>query len=302
MRNSLTLTAVFPILTIHPDTLIRDEQLGSKNKFWFEMDGQLWLFKWAREHTGEDWAEKIAAEVARRIGLSAARVELAEYQGRRGSISLSFVEKGESLVHGNEILAGQILGYDRLKKAKQSDHTLDNIANAVEKMMPTWHHLVLRDLAWYPTLDALIGNTDRHHENWGLLTQDVDTDQGTTMQVRLAPSFDHASSLGRELRDEKAAAILATGGTEAYIRRGHGGIYWQPTDPRGANPLGLIELAVSKYPDYFRAPLQAVAATPVSDLQVIVDQVPGTVMSAPSRQFAKAILAFTHSVLSGCIP
>ncbi|MEG3898961.1 MULTISPECIES: hypothetical protein [unclassified Microcoleus] len=45
-------------------------------------------------------------------------------------------------------------------------------------------------------LDAWIGNTDRHHENWGF----VEVRASKTPQViaHLAPTYDYASSLGRE--------------------------------------------------------------------------------------------------------
>ncbi len=69
------------------------------------------------------------------VPVEAARVELAQYQGHRGSASLSFIAENESLVHGNEILAGQIFGYDRQKKLKQSDHTFDNIVAAVRTLV-----------------------------------------------------------------------------------------------------------------------------------------------------------------------
>jgi len=97
----------FPIIDITADPVVSDEQLGSKSKFWISRDNEKWLFKEARASTGEDWAEKIASEVARLIGLNAARVELAVYAERRGCLSLSFVLEDENLVHGNEILAGQ---------------------------------------------------------------------------------------------------------------------------------------------------------------------------------------------------
>src|SRR5208337_1188487 len=133
---------MFPILQVDPDSLIGDEQLGSKSKFWFEYDNQRWLFKLAREHTGEDWAEKVASEIAKCVPVEAARVELADYRGRRGSASLSFIGEDESLVHGNEILAGQIFGYDRQKKLRQSDHTFDNIVAAVRNLVggAEWYH------------------------------------------------------------------------------------------------------------------------------------------------------------------
>jgi hypothetical protein len=50
------------------------EQLGSRPKFWYRVagDNQPWLFKYTREHTGEDWSEKIASEVAKLLGVPAA--------------------------------------------------------------------------------------------------------------------------------------------------------------------------------------------------------------------------------------
>ena len=50
------------------------ESLGSKYKFWF--GSQQFLFKQAREPSGEDWAEKVCAEVARLLGLPHAEYEL----------------------------------------------------------------------------------------------------------------------------------------------------------------------------------------------------------------------------------
>jgi hypothetical protein len=167
-------------------------------------------------------------------------------------LTLSFIEDHESLVHGNEILAGQIFGYDRQKKLRQNDHTFANIVAAVRKLVggAEWYHDVLKDIARYIVLDALICNTDRHHENWGFLTTYQTSDNGTVrMRFRMAPSFDHASSLGRELLDDRASAILTANGVAAYAQRGHGGIYWEHTDNRGANPLELIKLASSKFPD-----------------------------------------------------
>jgi hypothetical protein len=119
------------------------------------------------------------------------------------------------------------------------------------------------------------------------------------MLFRMAPSFDHASSLGRELLDERAIEILATDGVAAYVNRGHGGIYWEQSDRRGANPLELVKLAATKFPEYFREPIASVASTPVAQLLDIVDEVPNVVISAPSRRFAKALLAYTHGILSG---
>ena len=129
---------MYPIVNIPLDAREDTEQLGSKPKFWVLLDGQRWLFKEARPDTGEDWAEKVAAEIARAIGIRAATVELAEYAGRRGCISLNFVDvrAGQALVHGNEVLAMQVTGYDKGKIFRQSDHTLENIDAAIRGLFP----------------------------------------------------------------------------------------------------------------------------------------------------------------------
>lgn len=79
----------YNVVDIPPDAREDTEQLGSKPKFWVTLAGQRWLFKEARPNTGEDWAEKAAAELARELQTTAARVEMAPYCGRPGCISLN---------------------------------------------------------------------------------------------------------------------------------------------------------------------------------------------------------------------
>ncbi len=114
------------------------EQMGSKPKFWFRQSGddQPWLFKFAREGTGEDWAEKIAAELARVLQVPCAGIELAEFSGRRGSISRSFVlqSEGWGLLHGNELLANYVSDYQPELVFRQSEHTLENILTVLRQL------------------------------------------------------------------------------------------------------------------------------------------------------------------------
>ncbi|MBX7246194.1 MAG: hypothetical protein K1X53_11910, partial [Candidatus Sumerlaeaceae bacterium] len=118
----------YPIFQFDAVDLERDETLGNKVKYWFRRGDERWLYKEGRENTGEDWSEKLGSEIASLLDIPAARVELAEYAGKRGCASLSFVnpKEGALLIHGNEVLAGQVLGYDKDKVFHQSDHTLDN--------------------------------------------------------------------------------------------------------------------------------------------------------------------------------
>ncbi len=304
----------YPIVLVESHQILDDEQLGSKTKFWFEYKSHNWLFKEARviQHprgdvvTGEDWTEKVAAEIADLIGFNAAKVELAEYQGRRGSASLSFITSNNlHLEHGNEVLAGHLSGYDQRKKQHQSEHTLHNIIHALMIMFPQDDDnlYVLTKLASYLVLDALILNTDRHHENWGLFWKRLvlKTDDEAFRQYDVAPSFDHASSLGRELLDEKKAKLIQSAAINKYINNGRGGIYWHETDQHGLSPLSLVELAATKYPDYFRPALVAISRIPLGIIQATLDDVPTERASEISKNFAKLLLASTYERLTGLL-
>lgn len=301
----------YTILEVLRDQRVDTEQLGTKAKFWFRREEGLWLFKFAREGTGEDWAEKLASEIATVLGINAAHVELASFEGQAGCAVRSFVdrEEGEVLLHGNEILAGQVLGYDKYKQQRQSDHTLANIRQAIEKVFPdpAHHRSILMELARYMVLDALIANTDRHHENWGLLLKPgaktvSETGQGhIELKVMVAPTYDHASSLGRELRDERRTALLEANGVGDYVRRGHGGIYLSSASTRGECPLGLLEAGVGNYPDIFGPALKQVCEIDVNLLTGFVSQVPASRMSAPARAFAIEVLSYSLRALKSLL-
>ncbi|HEX5784363.1 MAG TPA: HipA domain-containing protein, partial [Burkholderiaceae bacterium] len=231
-------------------------------------------------------------------GIRAAKVELAEYDGRPGCISRNFVDvaEGQALVHGNEILALRVTGYERTKRFRQSDHTLENIDAAMRRLFSSDQaEAVLTELAGYMVLDALIGNTDRHHENWGLLVHSKANPGDASLGV--APSFDHASSLGRELREERCLALLASDGVGAYIRKGRGGIFRSPNDPHGENPLRFVEVAVRAYPSYFRPAIERVVALPTDTVWRIMNALPPSRASTTAKQFAVAMILHAQKTL-----
>ncbi len=288
----------YPVLSVRAEEIVDIEQLGSKPKFWFRQNDQLWLFKEARSNTGEDWAEKVAAEIAKLAGMPAARVELAEYEGKRGCASHNFVnvDVGEVLMHGNELLAGQVLGYDKHKRQHQTDHTLQNIELTIRKIFREDRAVgILRELATYATFDALIGNTDRHHENWGLLfSLELATKRST---VVVAPSFDHASSLGRELTDARREELLSAGRIARYIESAHGGIYIESTDRHGANPLDLIRLGCLRFPDYFLHGRERFLELNLDAVETVISDVPEDRMSNTARRFALELLRISSDRL-----
>jgi len=184
----------YPVEKVPQEWALEHEEMGSKTKFWYRRpDGRsIWLFKYPHPGTGEHWAEKIAAEVARLIGIPHPVTRLAICVEERGSASRSFVQAREQLFHGNQEMAGALDWYDPTRRFHQSDHTLANIYRTLDQnfLEPEGRSSAKSCIADYLVLDALIGNTDRHHENWGIL---VRRGRGVLLG-EVAPSFDHASS------------------------------------------------------------------------------------------------------------
>ena len=260
----MAMTDTYPIIELQTDWLLGDEQMGSKDKFWVRLtsDRNLWLFKYSRVSagriTGEHWAEKIAAEVATVLGVPHARVELAVLDGHPGSLSQRFAQLARANANV-ELVHGNVL------------------------------------LAGYLVLDALILNTDRHHENWGVLRT---TNRDQTVSYQIAPSFDHASSLARNEPPEKLGCwLLEKGRVEAYMQGAHGGIYREENLSRGANPYTIAAKAMQQWPEYFAYWQDVLDNVEQQAIDRVVDRVPDSVMAMEQKIFVKALLALTLNKL-----
>lgn len=284
----------FPIRIVSRGAGLGDETMGTKEKFWYrDESGVDWLFKFARANTGEHWSEKIAAEIGTLLGVPCAQVELAYCDGLPGSISRGFVELGQGpLVHGNELLQEIDESYPTVQLRGVSKHTVDAVLGRLQDALsPRDDEVGLACAAdWfvgYLLLDAVVVNSDRHHENWGVL-------QLASGARRLAPSYDHASSLGRELRDDERLRRLATRDpaftASAYVERARSGLYGEANASRPLHPSDAFALAGVRRPDAMEVWRARLDQTSDDALQRIVQRVPETVISAPARAFALAVI------------
>lgn len=294
--------ASYPIISVDPDAEREHEQMGSKAKFWYRVGHEKWLFKRCREGTGEDWAEKVAAEVAAVLGLPHARVELADLEGTRGSVTFDFAGQS-TLIHGNELLWEMDESYPVHQSYRVSAHTIDNVFRVLSMTdlgPPTTTAGSLgmtaaEVLAGYLALDALIGNSDRHHENWGLL-RDGD-------RVVLAPTYDHASSLGRELLDGKRSDLLArTGGVAGYARKARSALYGTPTDTRPLSTHGAFCAYCARIPGAEVAWTRRIEEISADALAEIIARVDSRRISEAGAAFALQLMLENRRILTSQAP
>jgi hypothetical protein len=110
-------------------------------------------------------------------------------------------------------------------------------------LQPDWIDAWARML----TFDALIGNTDRHHENWGFIIDRAHPSTGPN--VRLAPTFDNGTSLGHERPNNQFKRFDDSNYLVWYIGRGKHHLRWQLQDDAQAGHCELLLKLMSKHPD-----------------------------------------------------
>ncbi|MCI1711847.1 MAG: HipA domain-containing protein [Chiayiivirga sp.] len=117
-------------------------------------------------------------------------------------------------------------------------------------------------VAWARMLvfDALIGNTDRHHENWGLVIDRGRHDDRPN--TYLAPAFDNGTSLGHERFANSFARFDDPNYLARYLAKGHHHMRWHMQDERQAGHAELLLKLAEKYPHCRQPMLDVLAFNP----------------------------------------
>jgi hypothetical protein len=306
----------FPIIIVTQEAyeLSNQEAMGSKYKFWFEHPelGRC-LYKQARENLGEDWAEKVASELCKLLGIPHANYELAATNdGSLGVVSSYFLPKGGTLVHGNELLSSIVTDYPTFATYNLSQHTIDLVLRIISDesvklpigwTAPSGIQKAVEVFVGYLLLDAWIGNGDRHHENWGvvrnkavLTTSETAHIASTTSEtVHLAPTYDHASSLGRDLSDEQRQKRSV----EAYANKCFSAFYGNVDDKKPLKTVDVFEYAGRCYPNAAHIWLERLEGISKANILDIFNRIPNTRISPIAANFAQKILEFNqHQLLT----
>ncbi len=292
----------YPIIHVPDHAGEMLEALGTKSKFWYSADGKRVLYKEGRPESSEHWAEKVGCEICRLLGIPHAEYELATWKGRKGVVSETFVPDGGRLVFGNELLAKIVRGYQYAQRYRARQHRITRVMSVVRSrglgypmgfVPPTEFRSAGDVFVGYLMLDALVANQDRHHENWALI---IDKNQ----QVTLSPTFDHASSLGRNERDESRLRRLNTRDSgdsmEHYASRAESAFYTLG----GVKPLKTLEAfkeAARISPPAARYWISWLDKVSVQEFEAIVKRIPESEISDAARRFAVRLLEINRARL-----
>lgn len=288
-----------------------DEPLGARGSTWLVEptddpdDGSLWIFKPVRARTvvhgneapwfEEDWAEYAATRVGELLGLPVAGIDLAMRNGRRGVISPSFVlDRALPPTFGNELLFREDPGYPLHAKGEVPGYRPERCLELLNNHGPPLgsapaFRCAADAFAGYLLLDALVANTDRHHENWAVLQH-----RGSSI---LAPCYDLGTCLGFQLTDAERRERLKTGDqnrtARAWSERGQSRTF--------EGRPGLVDIAVRALAAVsetaYALLTKRLRALGNADIQRIVEAVPGDRMSQEAGTFATEVLLINRDRL-----
>lgn len=280
------------------------EQLGTKAKHWvIDANDEKFLFKKGRANTGENWAEVVACEIASRLSLPHAEYHLAVERGEAGVLTNTFVPPDGRLIHGNELIPRiSTKPEERRKRSSMRKHSLPAVQAITERLpnMPMdWDPIpgitcANEVFCGYLLLDALIANQDRHYENWGyVLAQDT--------SIYLAPTFDHASSLGRNETEENMKDRLETKdkgrSIERYVEKARSAMY---ASQAAKQPLLTLDAFLSwgeNTPAAALAWLRALSSIHDDEFRDIMETVPSELITDTAIEFTTKMLTLNKQRL-----
>ena len=173
------------------------------NEAFFKYEGNGYL-------VSEACSEKMSYEIAKVLGYECAKIELAkDYSGVLGVLNYLFIDTRNS-EHIDAVSFLNIHDDERYKY-----YTISNIKNTLDNLDKD----LFNDFIKVMIFDALIGEQDRHEENWGIIISDN--------KYRFSPLYDNGCSLLRNFKDESYAQLFynKTKSFDAYINKSKTLIY-----------------------------------------------------------------------------
>ncbi len=233
--------------------------------------GHHYLFKLSDKRYPEQyWVEIFAYQFGCLIDVSVPPAFIAynsQTQNPAALIEWSYTLEKDEYESGGDIMQRLIPNYDRhkgrqhnLKSIFEYLETLEFVANC--DWQKQWAKMLM--------FDALIGNTDRHQENWGLI---IPATPLVRRQYVLAPAMDNGTSMGHEIMIQNLKKYIKSEEIQKYIRKGKPHMALAPISEykKRDNQEMFIQRVAQAYP-YLKEIMEKCLDFSVKDVSEILDR------------------------------
>lgn len=215
-------------------------------------------FKYERYNCTESCSEKISYEIATVLGYPCAHIEFGEDEkGKIGILNYLFIKREEE-EHDD---AKSYINRDSTER--KYFYTIQNIKNCLDKI----DRSLFNDFLKIMVFDALVGETDRHEENWGIIKKNG--------KYKISPLYDNGCNLLREFKNEQLATQYYDEKKDfnSYIKRAKSVIY-KDDHSRRYNLFELIEYLYQRYPNQIKQEIDNLRKLTTEKIEEITNKVP----------------------------
>ncbi|MFK4429597.1 HIRAN domain-containing protein [Bacillus sp. RC54] len=274
----------YPIVDVNSWEVVEEmgPGVGDRQKEWIRdpETKRIAMFKIPREGRGEHWAEKLCSEIARVIDFPCAEVELATRAGKVGCLSYYFVNKEGGFSHYD---GGKFFPFDYDEETNLGY----NIQLIYEVLSP---YSLFEEFLFIVVFDALVGNGDRHQDNWGITRHDKRED------IFISPLYDNSACLGREVSLEKVREYLSLNFQFLrYVFRSQAKIGWRET--RKERHFALVKKLLNLFPDKMNGLIKRLELLTDGIVEEIVGKLPNEVVSYEYKLFIMKYIQKRRDIL-----
>ncbi len=255
----------------------RKKMLAITNKW------EMTMFKYEREDydCSEACSEKLAYEIAKVLGYGCARIELAvDNDNKIGVLNYYFSDRFNA-PHTD------IVAYlNKNTKERNSYYTISNIKSVLDDIDTDLFGNFIKIMIF----DALIGEQDRHEENWGITEK-----QGKSF---ISPLYDNGDSLLREFRniDNAQKYYDGTKDFDAYIDRSQTIIYKEDNKSKYKH-FELIKYLYDNYPKYVIPEINNLKKLTDEIIEEIVNKIPDELLTNEHKKYIIMYLIRRRTIL-----
>jgi len=278
-----------------------------KAPFSFLLLGHRYLFKRSSPRYPEHfWMEIIAYHLGLQMGVPVPKT-FAGYdtkEGQSGALIewFFFPQRGtETYIAGGDFCQQYIPNFDRKKGKQHNFETVAQIFADLKQKHPLFHADWKAYWAKAFVFDALIGNTDRHQDNWGIIEKFVSTEERTHQEITISPVFDNGTSLGYNILAPKFSDFEKECSLEKHFSRGWHHMKWEVSDQTQMNHCDFLKKFSEKYPETMMIMLTSLKKVNFPALKHILESLTHlklpVKLSSDRASFVLRLLQFRHKRL-----
>lgn len=235
---------------------------NENNQAWFKYQGKGYI-------VSEACSEKMSYEIAKVLGYECAKIELAKDEDNEiGILNYLFIDINKT-THTDAI--------DYLNKQEKERPYFYTISN-IKKTLDSIDQKLFNGFIRLMIFDALVGETDRHEENWGI--------ESTVDGYKFSPLYDNGCNLLREFKNEETAQQFYNGTRDfdAYINRSQTYIYKEDNKHRFKH-FELIKYLNENYHDILVNEINNLNKLTDYIIESIVNKIPDDLLTEKHKQY-----------------